>query len=325
MRLRLSIGAEAYATEPTRVRAVADEPTHLLLLNPSAGAGRARRLLEEAEAALRARDVAHRLVRTISVEHAVQEAREAAAEGTIPIVMSGDGLIGAVGGALVDSPTPMGVIPGGRGNDFARALGIPTVIADAVDVIAAGQTRTIDVGEANGRRFVCIASCGFDSDANRIANEARFVKGHLVYAYAALRALAQWKPARFTLTLDGEERSFTGYSVAVANTHSYGGGMKIAPGARPEDGSFEVVVSGDVAKRRFLANLPKVFQGTHIHLPEVTTATASEVRVEADRPFAVYADGDHLTDLPADIKVLPGALRVLAPAPSPAATEPAVG
>src|SRR5687767_13089828 len=101
---------------------MAAEPTHLLLLNPSAGAGRARRLLAEAERALRGREIAYRLVSTTDLAHGIAQALEAASLGVVPMVMSGDGLIGAVGGALVDSATPLGVIPGGRGNDFARAL-----------------------------------------------------------------------------------------------------------------------------------------------------------------------------------------------------------
>ena len=216
--------------------------------------------------------------------------------------MSGDGLIGQIGGALAGGEVPMGVIPGGRGNDLARVLGIPTEIPGAVELLAAGSTRAIDVGEVNGRRFLGIASCGFDSDANRIANQARLVKGNLVYLYAALRALAAWKPARFEVVLDGDPREFTGYSVAAANNKAFGGGMFIAPDAELDDGKLDVVWVGQVAKLRFLANLPKVFKGRHVDNDEVTVLRAAEVKISADRPFAVYADGDHLADLPATIR-----------------------
>ena len=250
---------------------------------------------------------------TTSLDHGREEALGAAAAGQIPVVMSGDGLIGQIGGALAGSEVPMGVIPGGRGNDLARVLGIPTEILGAVDLLAAGTTRTIDVGEVNNRRFLGIASCGFDSEANRIANEARFVKGNLVYLYAALRALAAWKPARFEVTLDGDARSFTGYSVAAANNKAFGGGMFMAPDAELDDGRLDVVWVGHVAKLRFLANLPKVFKGRHVDNDEVTVLRAAEVTIGADRPFAVYADGDHLADLPATIRILPRALTLIAP------------
>ena len=101
--------------------------------------------------------------------------------------MSGDGLVGQVGGVLAGTEVPLGIIPGGRGNDLARVLGIPKDVEGAADVLAAGNVRRIDVGEVNGHRFVGIASCGFDSVANRIANEAELIGGNLVYLYAGLR------------------------------------------------------------------------------------------------------------------------------------------
>ena len=287
---------------------------HLLLVNPSAGGGRVGSMLKEIETALERAEVAHRVVLTTDLEHGCAQAREALDTGEIPIVVSGDGLIGQVGGVLAGSQTPLGIIPGGRGNDLARVLGIPTEPAAAVAAIAAGQTVEIDVGEVNGKRFLCIASCGFDSDANRIANEARLVKGPLVYAYAALRALAAWKPATFTLTLDGERREHVGYSVAAANSKAYGGGMMLAPHAELDDGLLDVVTVDDVGKLRYLRGLPKVFKGTHVDDDEVHVARAAEVTIEADRRFAVYADGEHLTDLPATLRVLPRALRVIVPA-----------
>ena len=286
---------------------------HLVLVNPSAGRGRAAKLLPEVEGALRARGLEYRLVLTTSLEHGCEEARQAAAAGEIPVVMSGDGLIGQVGGLLAGGEVPMGLIPGGRGNDLARVLGISTEIERAVELLAGGSTRAIDVGEVNGRRFLGIASCGFDSDANRIANQARLVKGNLVYLYAALRALAAWKPARFELALDGDLRRFTGFSVAAANSKAYGGGMFVAPDAELDDGKLDVVWVSGTAKLHYLANLPKVFKGRHVDNDEVTIARAAEVTISADRPFAVYADGDHLADLPATIRLLPRALNVIAP------------
>ena len=286
---------------------------HLLLVNPSAGAGHVRELLPAVRRALEAHAVEHRVVETTGIEHGCVEARMAAAAGETVVVMSGDGLVGQVGGALANTGSAFGVLPGGRGNDLARVLGIPFDVEGAVAILAAGSIREIDVGEVNGKRFLGIASCGFDSDANRIANEAKRIRGQAVYLYAALRALAEWKPARFTLTLDGERTEFTGYAVAAANSRAYGGGMFIAPDAELDDGLLDVVWTAGIGKLRFLANLPKVFKGTHVSKPEVTVSRAAEVRIEADRDFAVYADGDHLANLPATVRLLPRALRVIAP------------
>jgi diacylglycerol kinase family enzyme len=180
-------------------------------------------------------------------------------------------------------------------------------------VIAEGVERRLDLGEANGNPFICIASTGYDSDANRIANQARLMRGNLVYAYAAIRALISWRPARFTVRLDDREQSFEGYTVAAANTRFYGGGMRVAPNASPTDGLLEVILIENTPKLRFLSNLPKVFSAKHVELAGVKTYRAREVEISADRPFDVYADGDRLTSLPVTVRVLPGALRVIAP------------
>ena len=285
----------------------------LLLVNPSAGGGRTRKLLGTAQAALTDAGIAHRLVATENVEHGRGEAATAAARGARVLVMSGDGLIGQVGGALAGTGATLGLIPGGRGNDLARVLGIPADVEEAVGILAAGATREIDVGEINGARFLGIASCGFDSEANRIANEAKRVRGPLVYAYAALHALAAWKPVRFSLTADGEPFELVGYTVAAANSRAYGGGMFVAPDAELDDGLLDVVTIADVSKGRFLRGLPDVFKGEHVNRPEVSVRRCAELRIEADRPLSVYADGDPVAELPATVRLLPRALRVVVP------------
>jgi YegS/Rv2252/BmrU family lipid kinase len=254
------------------------------------------------------------VVRTQGLEHGIDEAKRAAESGEVPVVMSGDGLVGQVGGALAETDAPLGIIPGGRGNDLARVLGIPSDPVGAVAVLAEGGERRIDVGVANGRRFLGVASCGFDSDANRIANEARLVRGNLVYAYAAIRALIAWRPARFTLILDGGEPvSYEGYSVAAANSRAFGGGMFVAPHAELDDGKLDLITVRDVGKLRYARGLPKAFKGTHLDNEEVEERRGATVEIRADREFAVYADGEHLTDLPVTLSVLGRALRVIAP------------
>jgi YegS/Rv2252/BmrU family lipid kinase len=285
-----------------------------LLVNPSSAGGRARKLLPRVEAALDDRHAEFRVQPTKGLEHGVEQALLAIEAGELPVVMSGDGLIGAVGGAMAGSETPLGLVPCGRGNDLARVLGVPDDPERAVATILSGNTRQIDVGEVNGKRFLGIVSVGFDSEASRIANETRFLRGSLVYAYAALRTLLGWKPARFTIAVDGERTRVSGYSVSVANSQAYGGGMFIAPGAKLDDGEFDIVCVGEVGKLRFVSNLPKVFKGTHVEKDEVRVFRAPQLELSASRPFPVYADGEHLTDLPASLRILPRALSVLVPA-----------
>ena len=287
-----------------------------LLVNPASAGGKTMRLLPQVEQALDARRAVFRVQRTKGLEHGVEQALRAIEVGEVPVVMSGDGLLGAVGGAMAGSETPLGIVPGGRGNDLARVLGVPNDPEDAVATLFSGHSRRIDVGEANGKRFLGIVSVGFDSEANRLANETSFLRGNLVYAYAAVRTLLGWKPARFTIRVDEERMRLTGYSVSVANNKAYGGGMFIAPDAELDDGEFDIVTVGDVGKLRFVSNLPKVFKGTHVEKDEVRVFRAPHLELSASKPFPVYADGEHLTDLPASLRVLPRVLTVLVPAPA---------
>ncbi len=287
-----------------------------LLCNPSAGGGRAAKILPRAERALHDLGVRFHTEVTRDLEHARELARSAAAAGEVTVTLSGDGLVGCVVGVLREYPgCVLGILPGGRGNDTARMLEIPTAIEAACAVIAGGVERDLDIGDVEGRSFIGIASLGFDSDANRIANAAPARLGRLVYVYGAMRALAAWKPATFALRLDGEPLSVTGYSVAACNSGRYGGGMLLAPDASLDDGLLDVVMIGMHPKRNFLGTLPKVFSGAHVRHPAVRVMRGRELHVDADRPFTVYADGDPIGETPLTIRVVPGALRVLVPAP----------
>lgn len=284
-----------------------------LLVNPSSAGGKTLKLLPRVEAALDARRVVFRAEKTRSLEHGAELALRAIELGEVPVVVSGDGLLGAVGGAMAGSETPLGLIPGGRGNDLARSLGIPTEPERAVEVLLAGHSRRIDVGEANGKRFLGIASVGFDSECNRLANETHWLRGNLVYAYSMPRTLISWRSARFTIADGGERKRISGYFVAVANNSVYGGGMYIAPDAELDDGLFDVVSIGESGKLRFLWGLKDVFKGTHVAKDGVGVFRASRLDIDASRPFPVYADGDHLTDLPVSLRVLPRCLSILVP------------
>jgi YegS/Rv2252/BmrU family lipid kinase len=286
-----------------------------LLVNPHAAGGRPLRLLPRVEARLRELGLPFSVQRTQSLLHGCELAREAAGRGEVPVTLSGDGLIGAVAGALRDVPDAvLGVLPGGRGNDFARMIGLPLDAVAACDVLASGRPAPIDLGAAGERTFLGVASLGFDSEANRIANEAPPALGRLVYVYGALRALAAWEGARFTVEVDGERAEFAGWSVAVANSGFYGGGMRVAPQARLDDGALDVVWLAECSRAGLVRLLAKVFRGTHVDAPGVSVRRTAEVTVSADRPFTVYADGDPIGNLPITLRAVPAALKVLLPA-----------
>ena len=347
-------------------------PPVRLIVNPAAGGGRAGRAAPDVERTLRGLGLEVRGSDTRDLPHARELALEAARGGETAVTLGGDGLAGAVADALRGVPGALlGVLPGGRGNDLARVLGIPLDPLAACAVIAHGVPRPIDLGlvagapsdapaprsgaqsdppgplggaslsapglpgdapsDAPGQTFVGIASVGFDSEANRIANEAPAWLGGLVYAYGALRALLAWRPARFEIELEppGERLRFTAYTVGAANSRAYGGGMRAAPGALLDDGLLEVVVLESVSKLRFLTRiLPRVFSGAHVHEPCVHVFRAREIALSADRPFTVYADGDPIGELPLRVRAVPGAVRVLVPAgelPDSPFSKPAPG
>jgi YegS/Rv2252/BmrU family lipid kinase len=292
-----------------------------LLVNPVAGGGRALKALPAVEAELRRLGVPFRVAHTRSLLHARELAVAAVGAGEVAVPFSGDGLVGAVAGALrgCGDGAVMGILPGGRGNDFARVCRIPLDPVAACAVLGAGLPRPVDMGEVcsgtgAGRTFIGIASLGFDSEANRIANEAPARLGPLVYAYGALRALATWRSATFEVVVDRDRRTFAGWTVAAANASAYGGGMFLAPDAELDDGQLDVVLIAPRSRRQFVRCLPMVFKGTHVDLPSVTVLRGAEVRIAADRPFVIYADGDPIGELPATIRALPAAVQVLLPA-----------
>jgi len=286
-----------------------------LLVNPSAGGGKAARLLPDVEAELERLGIEFRTAKTASLVHAQTLATEAAEKGEAVITLSGDGLVGSIVGVLADADDGLlGVLPGGRGNDFARVLGIPLEALPACAVLVDGEERALDIGDVEGRPFIGIASLGFDSVANELANLAPAWLGQGVYAYAALRALAGWKHASFTVEPEGGEPfEFRGWSVGACNSKAYGGGMYAAPDAELDDGLLDIVYCTETSKLAFFKVLSRIFKGTQMELPQMHMLRARSVRVSADRPFTVYADGDPIGELPATIRVVPRALKVLCP------------
>jgi YegS/Rv2252/BmrU family lipid kinase len=287
----------------------------LLLVNPAASGGRAREIAAVARAELQLMGVEHRVVESRDLAHARDEAKAAAAKGQLVAACGGDGFIGTVAGAVRDTDGALAIIPGGRGNDYARVVGIPNEPRAAARLALTGPEKLMDIATCDGKPFVCIASCGFDSDANRIANETKVVKGNLVYLYAALRALWEWKPATFAVTVDGRRHQVTGYSVAVGNSKAYGGGMYALPDAELDDGELDGGFCSDaLSKFAFVTRvLPRIFKGTHVKLDAFTVLRGKQFEVSADRPFTMYADGDPIGDLPCTIVVEPSSLRVVVP------------
>jgi YegS/Rv2252/BmrU family lipid kinase len=284
-----------------------------LLVNPASAGGKALKALPAVHEALDRLQAPHRTVTTRSSEHAAEEAARAAAQGETVAALSGDGLLRPLAGALKGTPAALAVIPCGRGNDLARVLGIPSDPTEAAELAVQGPEKLIDVANVDGTPYVGIASLGFDSDANRIANDAKLVRGNAVYLYAALRALAAWKPAAFSVTVDGERHDVSGYSVAVGNSKAYGGGMIVLPEAELDDGMLDVLISKDTSKLNFLRGVFQTFKAAHVDSPNAQFLRGATIEVSSDRPFVIYGDGDPIGTTPATMRVEHRCLRVIVP------------
>ena len=296
----------------------------LLVHNPTAGGGRAGGLLPAVAERLRAVGVQVEEHPTRSLEDARLAACGAARTVDAVVAVGGDGTVGACAGGLADAGpgarAALGVIPAGGGNDAARSLGLPPR-----DPLAAAallprlRRRPADLARVGERSYLVVAGAGFDSEVNRVANQRlAWAPGRARYAGALLVELVVGRPAGFRLTLDGQEHQLRAWFVAVANSQSYGGGMRIAPDARLDDGLLDVVVIGDIGRAEFLAAFPKVFSGRHVDHRAVTVHRARRVELAADRALAVYADGEPAGSLPAAFEVHPAAIGVMAADGAPA-------
>ena len=190
--------------------------------------------------------------------------------------------------------------------------------AEACRALWHGTPTRIDLGrvqwDSGVRHFCSVAGAGFDSEAARWADTVAWLRGRTLYTVAAVRTLFSFSPLRFSLTCDdGAVAEYPGWLVAVGNSTSYGGGMKVAPRARVDDGLLDVTIVGPVGKVEFVRAFPRVFRGTHLSHPRVDSLRVSQVRIDADRAIDCYADGERCGPLPVDIQAVPGALTLLLP------------
>jgi diacylglycerol kinase (ATP) len=244
------------------------------------------------------------------------------------VVVGGDGMVNLGTNLVADTRVPLGIVPSGTGNDMARGLGIPHENTEeairALDRALAEGPRTIDAarvrwtdattGERGERWFACALSAGFDAIVNERANGMRHPKGPSRYILALLIELARLRPIAYRLELDGRVIETSANLVALGNNVSLGGGMKITPDAKVDDGLLDVLIVRPLSRLNFLRIFPRVFKGTHVSHPKVSIERARRIRIEAEGIVA-YGDGERFAALPIDVEVVPGALRVLAPRP----------
>lgn len=287
-----------------------------LIVNPAARRGRALKFLPEVEAKLKQLDIDYRIEISQSPEDPPQIATQAIKEGYEFIVAGGgDGTSRLVARALVGTNAVMGILPLGRGNDYAQGLGISHNPMEACEVLKNGVPRAVDVGRTSkGEYFVNVAGAGFDAEVNSLATKLRWLKGGFVYTLSVFVTLVRFKARFFRLEYDGTIWEGKAMMVGVANAPYYGGGMYLAPSAKLDDGLFTICLVKEVGKLDFIRTFPRVFKGTHVTHPAVEIFNASKVRISGEEGLESIADGDFLSKLPLELETVPRALKVMVPA-----------
>jgi diacylglycerol kinase (ATP) len=297
--------------------------SYAFLVNPASGAGAASVAVVPVARALREAGARVEVVYSRGPRQVLAEVDAAVARGDVVVSVGGDGMLSSVAGQVAARGGTLGLLPAGRGNDFARMLGLATDPASVAQVLLAGTARSVDllrVIRATGEEDVVVSSvyAGVDAVAGRVVDRVRWLPAKLQYPYAALHALATYRPVDAHVEIDGVARTFTAATVVVANSAYYGSGMRIAPAAQVDDGLLDVVVIEAASRHGLIRALPKVYDGAHVELDAVHVLRGRSVRLHGTPGAPMGGDGEPLDPMPtvaADavrVEVWAGALQVLA-------------
>ncbi|MDP2859883.1 MAG: diacylglycerol kinase family lipid kinase [Bacillota bacterium] len=282
-------------------------------MNPVAGNGLAARAWPQIRDALEGSGTAFETLWTEKPKDGVAKAKAALEMGATRVVsVGGDGTIHEVVNVLFGRGVEFGIVPLGRGNDFARTVGIPADPVEAARAAIEGAASPIDLGQANGEVFINVAGLGFDAEVAAEANRiGMFINGTITYFASVFTMLHKYSCQDVTITIDGKTWDQRILLLAVGNGKYYGGGMKITPDAVVDDGLLDIVVAGDMTRLETVLTLPKVYSGAHVHHPKASTYRGKEVTVTSKNTLSVHAEGEIISSTPVTFKVLAGALRLV--------------
>lgn len=283
-----------------------------LFVNPLAGRGRCRDSADAVARVLRQAGVPVQVTYSSGVERCRDLASQAVNDGRTVVAVGGDGMVRSVLAPVVEAGAPLGIVPAGRGNDFARQLGLNSDPALAAHVLLAGYTRSVDVIDAGGQYIAGSVYAGIDSLTSQIVNRGGILPSSLHYPVAAVRALLAGRASHFAVTVDGAHFEREAYMVVCANSGYYGSGMHIAPQASVDDGQLDVIIVDAASKINLLAHMPRLYTGSHLELDIVTMLRGREVRIDSPDGVIAFGDGEPVGALPVSARVRPGALTILA-------------
>ncbi|PTX64267.1 YegS/Rv2252/BmrU family lipid kinase [Melghirimyces profundicolus] len=289
---------------------------HVFIVNPMSGNGRGEEVWFRIQRLLSRHRIPHQVHFTKHAGHATELARSATGQSGVRalVALGGDGTVHETGNALVGTGLPLGYIPAGTGNDFAHACGIPSSPGSALRRVLKHEVHRIDTASIGERFLIGFAGIGFDGQVAEVVNRSALSRklGRLAYLSGFFQALRQYRPARVSLTLDGSRFEHDRvWLIAVGNIPNYGGGMKICPGALPDDGRLDICCVSELSRGQVLKIFPAVFKGNHVHHPSVKIRRGLAVEVDADPPLVVHADGEIIGKTPLSILVRPGSLNVI--------------
>ncbi len=302
---------------------------HLLIVNPVAGRGRAKKLIPEIEKALRALNFDFKLVRTERPWHAAELAEEAACTGyDVVVSASGDGTANETLNGLMrarakgHNHTALGVLAIGTGNDLAASLGIPLGLKEAVKALKEGRRKTIDIGRVfheglpEGRFFGNCVGMGFDAAGTILSQKITYARGMLAYLIAAVQTIFTYHRAAPTveIQLDSQVLALKSLMVSVMNGRRIGGGFWTAPKAKADDGWFDLCIARAVSQARMFSLIPHFIKGTQSTQPEIQMERAKQVIIRAvEGVLPVQTDGEVLCERGRELRIemLPMQLQVV--------------
>ncbi len=289
--------------------------SYYFIVNPVAGMGKKLSFVSEINDFCHRKNLKYQVVMTHKPKEAIDLAREASKKYEVIVAVGGDGTVNEVVNGIVDSKAKLGIIPIGSGNDFAKQMGLTYNLKKDLEILSEGKIKVVDLGLVNKRHyFINGLGVGFDGEvAYHVRDFLKYAKGFSGYLLSVFRTLATYKFNRVKFYVDGnklkEEKILL---IATCNGTTYGGGFKVAPSAKVDDGLLTICFVGKMGKFYAVRNIPKILQGTHISLPEVSTYTGKNVRIKSEKDLFSQLDGEILPPLKEfEVEIMPNKISVI--------------
>ncbi len=289
-----------------------------VIINPTSGNGRALKAWKRFKKHLNKNGIEHEFYFTEYMGHGLKIIDEIGVDdGDKIIAIGGDGTVNEIANSIINSKKDLtlGIIAQGTGNDIAASFGIPTSFEEQVQVIHQENVQLFDAGRVNNRFFFGVLSVGFDAEVARRTNEgAKWLPGTFNYVKSLLITLKELKTYPVEISIDDEMFLMKKYILlAFGNGYRYGGGMKICPHSRLDDGKISIVGVNTISRTTLLKVFPRVYKGTHVSHPMVDFYEGKRIKLKTDNGALMQADGEILGPARGVVEAIPGAIKVFAP------------